>query len=261
MKKQMKQVTHSKRDITPATNRKLIIIDWDDTLNPSTWCLKNGVLTVRQSTQKELQSLRELSLLVVNTLKKCMQHGLLVIVTNAEAGWVEASSRTLLPDVYSLLGSIPVISARSTFESLVRDAPSLWKAMTFSRVVSEWSESLGEDLLLGDELPDVLSIGDAQHEREALFHICAQHEVKFRSKSIKLMERPTIDDLKKQHLAIVDKLDAVTSSSSVVDICYYDGDFVDYPSHTTQPRPHTIPAQKRSRARFGSPQRLVYSHS
>jgi hypothetical protein len=247
--------THENEDQIESPSPKLIIIDWDDTLNPSTWCMKTGILTVRSPSLTELRILRELSVLVLSTLKKCMANGLVVIVTNAETGWVEMSSRALLPDVATCLRGVPVISARTTFESIVRDEPAVWKAMTFSRLISEWSTMLDQNWLLGDSLPEVISIGDASHEREALFHVNSQHEVKFLAKSIKFIERPTFEDLKKQHTMIHARLDAVFASKASEDIRYWDGDFSDHPMGLHQPRPHTIPMRtsKRGRPRFVSP--------
>ena len=249
--------THDNADQIESASRKLIIIDWDDTLNPSTWCMKTGVLTVRPPSLGEMLILRELSELVLSTLKKCMTNGLVVIVTNAETGWVEMSARSLLPEVSSLLSGIPVISARSTFESIVRDAPALWKAMTFSRLISEWSTTLDQNSLFGELHPEVISIGDASHEREALFHVNAQHEVKFLAKSIKFIERPTFEDMKKQHEVILSRLDTVFASKSSEDLRFMDGDFSEHPTRFQQPRPHTIPLRtsKRGRSRFASPSR------
>lgn len=258
VQKQLKRArTHENEDGIESRSPKLIIIDWDDTLNPSTWCMTTGVLAVRAPSLTEIRILRELSVLVLSTLKKCVANGLLVIVTNAETGWVDMSSRALLPDVATFLRGVPVISARSTFESIVRDEPAVWKAMTFSRLISEWSTLLDRNWLLGDSLPEVISIGDSSHEREALFYVNSQHEVKFLAKSIKFIERPTFEDLKKQHGMIHSRLDAVFASKASEDIRFWDGDFSDHPMGLHQPRPHTIPVRtsKRGRPRFVSPSR------
>ena len=79
--------------------RRLIILDWDDTINPSSWCMKNGILTVRPPTRNDLQVTRDLSQKAAKMLTICLAHGQVVIVTNAESGWVELSARSLMPDV------------------------------------------------------------------------------------------------------------------------------------------------------------------
>lgn len=87
----------------------LTIIDWDDTLNPSHWCLQSKVFrqrggsvseTLHYADKSDKISLKSLSEIAAQTIKLCMSRGHVVIVTNAEAGWVESSARVLLPDVF-----------------------------------------------------------------------------------------------------------------------------------------------------------------
>ena len=252
-----KQLATTGRSHGPACPR-LIIIDWDDTLNPSSWCMKNGVLTVRPPFGNEISTLRELSLKVAATLQKCLENGLVVIVTNAETGWVEMSAKMLLPDVSRLLSHVPVISARSSFESIMRDAPTMWKALTFGRLISEWFETFGREAIVDDIILEVVSIGDSEHEREALHHVSFHHEVKFVSKSIKLLERPTIEEMKKQHDALVDKLDTLLSSAVPVDVCYYCGELSDHPTSRSLAIPIRRPKLIRG-VRFRSPPRPSFS--
>lgn len=78
---------------------QLIIIDWDDTLNPSTWCVRSGVLVHVEPSNRDVESVRELSSRVAETISLCMKWGHVVIVTNAESGWVELSAGSLMPEV------------------------------------------------------------------------------------------------------------------------------------------------------------------
>ncbi len=79
--------------------RKLFIVDWDDTLNPSTWCVQRGVMIIRQPSDVERGVLRLLASKCVETIKLLMKHGHVVIVTNAEEGWVQSSAKSLMPAV------------------------------------------------------------------------------------------------------------------------------------------------------------------
>ncbi len=78
---------------------QLIIIDWDDTLNPSTWCVRSGVLVSVEPTDRDVDTVRELASRVADTISLCMKWGHVVIVTNAESGWVELSAGALMPEV------------------------------------------------------------------------------------------------------------------------------------------------------------------
>lgn len=64
---------------------------------------------------------------MIALLERALRCGLVVIITNAETGWVELSCRRFLPRCLPLVSSIRVVSARSTFEALHPDSPSDWK--------------------------------------------------------------------------------------------------------------------------------------
>ena len=93
----------------------LTIIDWDDTLNPSHWCVSNGALVTGSSLSSEmirlpsgdqLSTLKCLSQAAAKTISICLELGNVAIVTNAESGWVEISSRVLLPEVHAYVFSL-----------------------------------------------------------------------------------------------------------------------------------------------------------
>jgi hypothetical protein len=60
-------------------------------------------------------------------LDRALGCGTVVIITNAETGWVELSCRKFLPRCLGIVSRIRVVSARSTFEALHPDSPSDWK--------------------------------------------------------------------------------------------------------------------------------------
>ena len=242
---------------------KLFLIDWDDTLNPSSWCMRNGILTVRPPRRDEVSAVACLSTKVIKTLTYCMDQGEVVIITNAESGWVEMSARFLMPEVSKLLKQIPVISARSSFESFCRDSPITWKSMAFSRVISEWADRSRTESE-GFSVPtQVVSIGDSSHEREALFRVHSQHLVKFSAKSVKLIERPTISDLERQHEALHSNLSSILKEESNRDLRYQHGQFVLFTAPLTSRRPQSIsnPLKQRrtvvSFPAFGSPSAAI----
>jgi hypothetical protein len=91
-------------------NAKLFIVDWDDTLNASSWCVRKGILTIRPPNEAEIAQVKELSKHCALTLRTCLDHGNVVIVTNAESGWVELSARQLMPEVAKYVYSDRVVS-------------------------------------------------------------------------------------------------------------------------------------------------------
>ena len=64
---------------------------------------------------------------VISLINRAQQLGSVIIITNAETGWVELSCKKFMPRVAPLLTNIKILSARSTYEALFPDSPSDWK--------------------------------------------------------------------------------------------------------------------------------------
>lgn len=174
----------------------LILLDWDDTINPSSLVTSLGFRIDEDSQlpatlQRELEALEEIA---IDMLETCSAHGHVVIVTNAETGWVELSGKRFVPRVLECLQrlQLPIISARSTYESRYPGSPADWKTAAFIEQVAHAAEitpSVG-----------VMSIGDSLHEREAAHQVgtrFADGDVSS-VKTVKMVERPTVEQLRRQ---------------------------------------------------------------
>lgn len=175
----------------------------------------------------------------------------LIIVTNAEKGWVELSSARYLPNFYNNFvknKQIKIISARSTYEKKYRDAPLKWKYSAMSAHTQSQSE-----------LEHIVSFGDSNIEREAVkavsLGIQADREiqakeksaissvavsaVQLRTKSIKFVERPGIEQLRRQILLVANCMDYILSHDGDLDlmltISYLEAEEVE--NAETQPEP------------------------
>ncbi|CAD7957415.1 unnamed protein product [Amoebophrya sp. A120] len=193
---------------TPA--RTLILLDWDDTLLPSAWVVKHKILPeadfpLRESEKEQLHLLADEVVLTLRVLKSL---GRVVLVTNAEAGWIGCSARALMPKVFAELNGVLQISARSRYEPAGYRSPFDWKRKTFEDEVRKYfnlgaastaSASAPRSCPHGDRhLMNVVSIGDSAHEREALIDVCKNLDIPI-VKSLKLSERPHPRQLRKQH--------------------------------------------------------------
>jgi len=171
----------------------LIIFDWDDTLFPTSWILEQGLLAEGATVSAEQEAhLEKLADQVSSTLHIAMGLGKVVIITNAEQGWIEESCTKFTPSLASLLRAIDMVSARSSFGQYTKVA-SEWKRMAFAHEV---------DLFYGSghagQQRNILSVGDSLHEQRALKSVskCAPH---CSGKSIKLFDVPSIGQLMEQH--------------------------------------------------------------
>jgi hypothetical protein len=185
----------------------LILLDWDDTINPSSLVTSLGFRIDEDSKlptalQRELEALEEIA---IDMLETCNEHGHVVIVTNAETGWVELSGKRFVPRVLECLQrlQLPIISARSTYESRYPGSPADWKTAAFIEQVTHAAESA--------HAVCVMSIGDSLHEREAAHQVGARFENRAERdterqysgcvssvKTVKMVERPTVEQLRRQ---------------------------------------------------------------
>jgi len=101
--------------------QSLIIFDWDDTLCPSSWIRANkrvlSFFRPAPNLDKFQQPLRELQANGEALLRLAMKLGTVIIVTNAMDPWVETSCRNFLPGLLPLVSELPVIYARSIYET------------------------------------------------------------------------------------------------------------------------------------------------
>lgn len=206
--------TNDKRtDESESPSKTTAILDWDDTICPSTYLASLGLRvddagSLPAPLQRQLEQLEHA---VINIVKKALRFGQVVVITNAEAGWVELSGRRFLPRVVRFLecNDIRIVSARTSFESDFPDAPSSWKVAAFSQEVASMFPN-------EDEL-NVLVLGDSMSERDAA-HALSSRLPNSRVKTVKFVERPSIDQLMRQVQLVAQSLPDLASYASSFDV-------------------------------------------
>lgn len=194
----------------------LLIFDYDDTLFPTSFLAQHGYRLDGPDASPEIQKvLDEYAQVVEKTLKEARQHGQVVILTNAETGWIELTSQKFMPSLSDLLESFPLVSARSTYEPLGITSPFEWKLKAFESVIHEHYAALRSRVVRGR---NILSFGDSVHERDAAHQVCAKL-ARTVCKSVKFMERPDLAQLSKQHALIIDCFAQIVGHSGTLDLC------------------------------------------
>ncbi len=109
------------------------MFDYDDTILASSWLAQNGLrLDGNEPVPAEAQKqLSQLAASAAKLLQHAQAYGEVVIITNAETGWVELSAKKFMPSLLPILAKTRVISARSTYESQYA-SPLEWK-VSFER--------------------------------------------------------------------------------------------------------------------------------
>jgi len=195
------------------------IFDWDDTVLPSTWVQRQGLRLDAGSfpTAEQKQILAEAAVVAARTFRAARQHGTVILVTNAERGWIELSCQKFLPTLAPMLESMKLVSARTTYESKATcRSPLEWKLRAFEAEIA---------LFYGPEVvsdpskrKNVLSLGDSLHEREAMQRATAAAP-NCCSKSLKFVERPDVSQICKQHQLIADSFERIVHHQGDLDVC------------------------------------------
>jgi hypothetical protein len=193
----------------------LWVLDWDDTLFPTFWLQQEDLLL--QEGPENDDRMAQLKMVATSTaklLEAAQRLGRVIIITNAQAGWIEFCCSRYMPDLLPLLKDIRTVSARSEFEQDGVMDPTDWKRRAFEREIRAFCE---ECIGAGCGNLQVLSVGDSMYEQLALFHTAREVPL-FRPKSVKLMEHPTPAQLVKEHELLVESLGDLLEQQGDFDI-------------------------------------------
>jgi hypothetical protein len=235
-------------------DQTIILLDWDDTLCPSTWIRGNrGALSFFKPApqiDKYQLPLRKLEANCEALLRSAMKLGSVIIVTNAMEPWVETSSRHFLPGLLPFVHELPVIYARSVYETQTcdpphvegrRPLPGLYDANGQNRLSNQirqrfvdeaepqrWKELVFEQEISGfysryeqQSWKNILSIGDSIFERDAVRNVVLQRPTpgrKCRTKTLKLFDNPGIEELIEQVRLVQEGLAAMVQYDGELNI-------------------------------------------
>lgn len=194
-----------------------IVFDWDDTLLASSWLTSEGLRLDEPAHIPEdaRSALRELEASVIKLLTHAQQLGTVIIVTNAETGWVELSAERFMPGVVPFLSGVRVLSARSTYEAQFPDAPQEWKVCAFEAAIAD--AFCCNSISCVRPGKNILSFGDSIHERDAVHRVVGTM-TNTHCKSVKFVERPTMEQLRRQIGLVSDCLDYIANFGGNLDL-------------------------------------------
>jgi len=183
------------------TKENLIILDWDDTILPSSWLVKNNLSVDNIIFEDFTEDLFIYENCVIEFFTQLMKNGKIIIITNAEKGWIELSCEKFLPKILPLLSKIKIVSAKSSYIK-ISNSPFIWKELAFRVQIDVYIKNNP------NIVKNIISIGDAAYEREALLKV--SKDIKNLAptnyiKSIKFNESPNL-------FLLIQQLDIVSSN-------------------------------------------------
>lgn len=153
--------------------------------------------------------LEELEEAIIKVLSRACAVGNVIVITNAEKGWVEMSAKRFVPNVLPVLEKVTVVSARSTYESMFPSSPLDWKVEAFSAAIRDFSSS--------NPMHSVISFGDSIHERDAVHKACSAYPNTW-TKSVKFVEKPSIEQLRREIELVCSCFDYITTYQNHLDL-------------------------------------------
>lgn len=197
----------------------LLIFDWDDTILCSSWLSSQRLRLDKNSepTCDQRRQLDELAGVAAQTLRRAKELGTVIIVTNAERGWIELTCSKYMPALLPILEGISLISARSTYESPEVRNPLDWKLAAFEREIQSFYREGAGTAASPQRLKNILSLGDSIHERQALMR-CAEGLPNCFSKSLKFLVKPDVGQVSQQHSLVLQSFDRIVHHRGSLDL-------------------------------------------
>lgn len=185
----------------------LIILDWDDTLFPTSWIKRNKIDMKLPFSNENIKLFLELDAVIYNLLKKIREIGFVVIVSNAYDSWIKLSGSHLMNTYNFILKYIPIISARALYE--YKCDYTKWKHYVFMDIVNN---QLNKNIKW-----NIISIGDAEHEQNALINLFKNTNINY-LKNIKFLLEPSINEIIDQLSILTINLSYINSINNHVDL-------------------------------------------
>lgn len=177
--------------------RTLIVLDYDDTLFPTTELRRLGYATTVQEElpDDELAEIQQIEDQAIRLVELCAQHGSVILLTNAEGRWLRLSTASYMPRLRKQLEQYSRTVYGREFAETCPEDPGKWKELAFRDVL----QSLRQDLD-GDQTIRLVSVGDSTFERQAAKDAGAASDEfgKVEVKTVKMMDLPTFSLLKRQ---------------------------------------------------------------
>jgi hypothetical protein len=216
-------ITKSKLYLT-----NIFIIDWDDTLFPSSWVNKNNInLSDENSINNYKLYFLELDKTISNFLESFDKIGDIYIVTNANIKWIKSCLSVLnLTRNVIITNKIRIVSARDSY-SQVNNSPTEWKILTFQDILEDIVKKILINLRQNTYL-NIISFGDANYEYIALINLDAYfknnvllkntNKLNYLLKSIKFIDKPDFNYIIDQLQVVEKNKENIINKLSFIDL-------------------------------------------
>lgn len=215
MKSNIRNYSYNKKELQLSPENTMIIIDWDDTLYPSSWLMNKSIdITNPTSRYKYIENFENLDTHLSKMLLFLLRFGDILIITNAMPTWIELSS-SVLPKTRKVLKNIDIISARERYQN--GNKMSEWKKQTFL------DEMIARNTY--KKYNNILSLGDAEFEYNALINLFDKNFIPNKYlKAIKFIKSPDYDTVVEQIKIVHDNIQKICNAKRHLDLTFSNSD-------------------------------------
>jgi len=192
------------------TKKHLVFFDWDDTIFPTTTCIRNNQVIPDAELEVFGKAAYELLLNFINVYSAEN----IYIVTNGVSGWVKKSLKIMSARqtsgidywaaIYQLFATTlagHVISARTMYETAYPGQPTAWKTLVFQQIAIEHfgANFHGESTIIsiGDSSDEFIASMETKKMLSTQYGVDPVHLIR-----MPLKRRPSFDSMFKQFAAI-----------------------------------------------------------
>lgn len=209
----------------------IFILDWDDTLFPSSWINKNNIdLNNPNSFTSYKLYFLELDKTISLLISSLNEIGDIFIVTNANIRWIK-SCLTILNNTRKIIieKNIRIISARDSY-SEINNSPTEWKILTFQDIIEDIMNKINKNIK-SNTIINIISVGDAMYEYFALINLdnfiksyISKNSDQFKNnfnyllKNIKFIEKPEFDYVIDQMQVLYKNKDDIVNKLGFIDL-------------------------------------------
>jgi len=205
----------------------IFIIDWDDTLFPTTWVNQNSINLSDEDSIKDYKLyFIELDRTVSTFLENLRKVGQIFIVTNANIKWIKACIAVLTSTRKIIMeADIRIVSARDMYSS-TSSSPTEWKIKTFKDILNSIVLRISDKLQCNMFL-NIISLGDANYEYAALISLDDYFKsniknINYLLKSIKFIEKPRFDIIIDQIMTVKKNAEHIINKIGYIDLKFKD---------------------------------------
>lgn len=209
--------------------KALILLDWDDTLCPTSWIetqskerpeLRRSMSGTAVKTGEIWDQLNEQAKAVDELIRLAATLGAVAVVTLAQRPWVLVSARDFLPQALPEVSKLEVFYARETPQNRGSPGACMWTSMKKRSMQMAMSQLIGR---FGKNATwdSLVSIGDSEVEKRAAQDLGRDCQIRGTvkwTKTVKFKERPTVLQLKEQVQELIQQLPSLIEHPGRKDI-------------------------------------------